>query len=83
MWPADQLALREAQIYFFTEDGVKRAFHASGILQMRAFGIIHAEHCWLPLEDTLILCGKLGVDFYPTSMLNHKAQLGLEPGTIP
>ena len=82
MWPADQLTLCEALIYFFTEDGMERAFHATGILQMRAFWITHPEHCWFPLEDTQIFCGKLDADFCPPSMLNHKAQLGLEPGTV-
>ena len=56
MWPADQLALREAQIYFFPEDGMDRAAHASGILQMRAALKTHAEHCWFPLEDTQVFC---------------------------
>ena len=82
MWRADQLALREAPIYVFTEDGMERAFHATGILQMRALWISYPGHCWFPLEDTQILCGKLDVDFYPPSVLNHKAQLGLEPGTV-
>ena len=73
---------RDAQIYFFPEDGMERAFHASGKLQMHAALKNHAEHCWFPLEDTQLFCGKFDVDVYPPSMLSHKAELGLEPGTV-
>ena len=80
MWPADQLALREAQIYFFPEDGMDRAAHASGILQMRAALKTHAEHCWFPLEDTQVFCGKLDVDFYPPSMLKSEGRARTRAG---
>ena len=83
MWPADQLARREAQIYIFPKDGMERALHAYGILQMRAALKTHAEHCWCPLEDPQVCRGKLDVDFYPPSMLSHKAELGLKRGTVP
>ena len=67
MWPADQLALRRAHIYFLPEDAMERAAHAYGILQMRAALKTHAEHCWLPLEDTQVFCASL------TSTSTHPA----------
>ena len=52
---------------FPPEDPMKRAAHADGVPQMRAALKTHAEHCWLPLEDTQVFCASL------TSTSTHPA----------